>query len=301
MTKVLVTGANGLLGQKLVKLLAADASIHTVATARQPLYQPVQNAGYAQLDIADKRQVEEVIRSVKPDVVINTAAATQVDWCELHPDECFHINTEAVSYLLKACEKVGSAFIQLSTDFIFDGTRGPLDETALPNPVNVYGVSKLKAEQLVMNYPLPWCIIRTVLVYGVAKPMTRSNIVLWVKESLEQGKKIQVVTDQLRTPTLAEDLAQGCYLAIKHRASGLFHISGEEMMSPYDIAIQTARFFSLDETLITPADSHSFRQPAKRPLITGFIINKAKQLLGYKPLPFSKGLGVIRQQLEEVS
>lgn len=297
MTTVLVTGANGLLGQKLVKLLAADASIHTVATARQPLYQPVQNADYAELDITDKRQVEEVIGSVKPDVVINTAAATQVDWCELHPEECYRINTEAVSYLLSACQVVGSAFIQLSTDFIFDGTHGPLGETAKPNPVNVYGESKLKAEQLVMNYPLPWCIIRTVLVYGVAKPMTRSNIVLWVKESLEHGKKIQVVTDQKRTPTLAEDLAQGCYLAVKHNATGIFHISGEEMMSPYDIAIRTARFFSLDETLIMPADSTTFRQPARRPLITGFLIEKAKRSLGYNPHSFIEGLTLVKQQL----
>ncbi len=299
MTRVLVTGANGLLGQKLIKILAADASLHTIATARQPLYKVVNDTDYAELDITDPKQADEVIRRFKPDVVINTAAATQVDWCELNPDACFRINTEAVSYLLGACQKAGSAFIQLSTDFIFDGTHGPLDETAEPNPVNVYGVSKLKAEQLVMSYPLPWCIIRTVLVYGVARPMTRSNIVLWVKDSLEQGKKIQVVTDQLRTPTLAEDLAQGCYLAVKHKATGIFHISGEEMMSPYDIAVQTARFFSLDETLIMPADSQSFRQPAKRPLITGFKIDKAKLSLGYFPRPFVKGLGVVHQQLKE--
>ncbi|MDW8331822.1 MAG: SDR family oxidoreductase, partial [Cyclobacteriaceae bacterium] len=265
MKTVLVTGANGLLGQKLIALLSADKTLHTVATARDTLHASAGNTTFYPLDITDEKQVNEVIAIVKPHVVINTAAATQVDWCELHPDACFRVNSDAVSFLLKACEHCGSAFMQLSTDFIFDGSHGPLDENELPNPVNVYGQSKLKAEQLVMQATVPWCIIRTVLVYGVVKPMTRSNIVLWVKESLEQHKKIQVVTDQKRTPTLAEDLAMGCYLALKHQAAGIYHISGAEMMSPYDIALQTARFFGLDEQLITPVDSTVFRQPARRP------------------------------------
>lgn len=298
MKTVLVTGANGLLGQKLVKLLAEDASLRTVATARQPLFQTIEGVRFAELDITHANQVDRVISTVKPDIVINTAAATQVDWCELHPDECFRINTEAVTHLLKACAENGSAFIQLSTDFIFDGTHGPLDEDAQPNPVNIYGHSKLKAEQAVMQSPVPWCIIRTVLVYGVSKPMTRSNIVLWVKESLEQKKPIRVVTDQLRTPTLAEDLAQGCYLAVKHNATGVFHISGEEKMSPFDIAIRTARFFSLDERLIIPTDSSTLRQVARRPLITGFLINKAKGHLGYNPHLFEQGLAILYKQLK---
>ncbi len=215
----------------------------------------------------------------------------------MHPEECFKINTHAVSNLLQACARTGSAFLQLSTDFIFNGKHGPLDETAEPDPVNIYGQSKLQAEQAVRQSNVPWCIIRTVLVYGVAQPMTRTNIVLWVKDSLQQGKKIQVVTDQKRTPTLAEDLALGCYLAIKHNALGVYHISGEEMMSPYEMALQTARFFALDEALIQPVDSTTFRQAAKRPMVTGFIIHKSKTELGYQPHSFLEGLETIRQQL----
>lgn len=297
MKTVLVTGANGLLGQKLTALLSADKTLHTVATTRDKLHAPVESATFYPLDITDEKQVNQVIATVKPDVVINTAAATQVDWCELHPDACFRINTDAVSFLLKACEQLGSTFIQLSTDFVFDGSHGPLDESESPNPVNVYGQSKLKAEQLVMQATVPWCIIRTVLVYGVVRPMSRPNIVLWVKESLEQNKKIQVVTDQKRTPTLAEDLAMGCYLAIKQQATGIYHISGAEMMSPYDIAVRTARFFGLNEDLILPVDSTVFRQPARRPLITGFIIEKAMRMLGYRPHSFEEGLTLIKEQL----
>ena len=135
------------------------------------------------------------------------------------------------------------------------------------------------------------------LVYGVSEDMSRSNIVLWVKKSLEEGKQIQVVNDQWRTPTLAEDLAQACELALKKNATGIFHISGEEMMTPLDIARQTAQFFGLDASLIKPADSSTFTQPARRPPKTGFVITKAKTQLGYQPHSFTQGLALIRDQL----
>jgi dTDP-4-dehydrorhamnose reductase len=165
-------------------------------------------------------------------------------------------------------------------------------------PVNYYGESKLAAEELVKKSSTPWAILRTVLVYGITRDMSRSNIVLWVKSSLEQGKKINVVNDQFRTPTLAEDLAVGCYLAATKNAEGIYNISGKDFLSPYEIAIHTARFFELDETLINKADSTTFKQPAKRPLITGFNIEKARKELGYEPHSFIQGIGVIAKQLE---
>lgn len=161
--------------------------------------------------------------------------------------------------------------------------------------------SKLAAEEAVINSSMDWAILRTVLVYGVAHDMSRSNIVLWVKKSLEQGKPIKVVNDQWRTPTLAEDLALGCWLAARQRKPGIFNISGDEMMTPYDIAIRTARFFKLDESLITQTDSNQFKQPAARPLRTGFIIDKAKKELGYKPHTFEQGLALVQEQIQNQS
>jgi len=127
--------------------------------------------------------------------------------------------------------------------------------------------------------------------------MSRSNIVLWVKKSLEDGKRINVVNDQWRTPTLAEDLAMGCYLAASQKAKGIYHISGSEMMTPYDIAIATANFFNLNASLITSANSSTFTQPAKRPPKTGFIVTKAQRELGYKPHTFTEGLSVLASQI----
>ena len=296
--KVLVTGSNGLLGQKISNLFANDFDIEPVFTSRKPLTYSINRGKFERLDISNHGNVKEVISRSKPEVIIHTAAMTQVDDCELNHDECWLHNVKATEFLLEASTAVNAHFIFVSTDFIFNGKFGPLNEQAVPEPVNYYGESKLAAEEAVQKYPYRWSILRTVLVYGVAYDMSRSNIVLWVKKSLEAKKQIKVVDDQWRTPTLAEDLAMGCCLTAKKSKDGIFNISGEELMTPYDIAIRTARFFELDESLIERTDSTQFKQPALRPPRTGFKIDKAKKELGYKPHTFEEGLALIQQQLK---
>jgi dTDP-4-dehydrorhamnose reductase len=295
--KILVTGANGLLGQKLVRLLDQDRTIQTIATARTSISYLLSRGEFRILDITNQSETDRVIFEVKPDVVIHSAAMTQVDQCETEREACWKANVTGVEYVVKACEKVNAFLVHVSTDFIFDGSHGPLNESAIPKPVNYYGESKLAGEHVVMNSKLNWAILRTVLVYGITEDMSRSNIVLWVKKSLEEGKTINVVNDQWRTPTLAEDLAMGCYLAATKKAKGVFHISGEKMMTPYNIAIETADFFGLDKSLIKQTDSSKFKQPAARPLKTGFIIEKAKRELGYQPHSFREGLEVIKMSM----
>lgn len=297
MIKVLVTGSNGLLGQKLTLLLDNDPKIDVVATARGTLNYPLSSGSFDKLDVTQREAVDHVITTHKPDVVIHTAAMTQVDQCETEQERCWLNNVTAVEHVVKACEKNASHLIHISTDFIFDGTYGPLDETAKPNPISYYGKSKLAGEEIVQKGNLDWAILRTVLVYGITQDMSRSNIVLWVKKSLEEGRTIQVVNDQWRTPTLAEDLAMGCLLAARKKAKGIYHISGDEIMTPHDIAIQTAEFFQLDKSLIKVTDSTHFRQAAPRPPKTGFIIEKAKRDLGYKPHSFVEGLALIKSQI----
>ncbi len=295
--KILVTGSNGLLGQKLTELLEKDQPVELIATAARPAALPVNSGKFELLDITDPTAVDNVVDRYKPDVIINTAAMTQVDHCETQREACWKTNVDAVQYLVNASRRNHCHLIHVSTDFIFDGTQEMLDESAVPKPVNFYGESKLAGEKVVIDSDISWCIIRTVLVFGVTKDMSRSNIVLWVKKSLEEGKTIQVVNDQWRTPTLAEDLAQGCYLAARKKATGIYNISGKDYLSPYDIAIRTAEFFKLDKSLIKETDSTKFTQPAKRPLKTGFIIEKARRELGYEPHSFEEGLGVLRSQL----
>jgi dTDP-4-dehydrorhamnose reductase len=295
--KILITGSNGLLGQKLTELLAEDQTVQLIATAARPSALPIASWKFHLLDITDPKSVDDVIDQYKPEVIINTAAMTQVDQCETQRDVCWKSNVEAVGNLVRAARRNNTHLIHVSTDFIFDGTQEMLDETAVPNPVNFYGESKLAGEQVIRESDISWCIIRTVLVFGVTKDMSRSNIVLWVKNSLEQGKTIQVVNDQWRTPTLAEDLALGCYLAAKKKANGVYNISGKDYLSAYDIAMRTADFFKLDKSLIKETDSTRFTQPARRPPRTGFIIDKARRDLNYEPHSFEEGLRVIAAQL----
>ncbi len=296
---ILITGSNGLLGQKLVNLLSQEENIQLIATAKGENRLPDQQGyTYQSLDITDSSQVNEVFAKFKPQIVIHTAAMTNVDTCETDQEGCELLNVKAVEYLVQACEKHDSFLCHLSTDFIFDGEAGPYDEEATPNPISVYGESKLKAEQLIQASKIRWAIARTVLVFGIVPDMSRTNIILWVKKSLEEGKEIKVVTDQFRTPTLAEDLAIGCWLIAQKEVEGIFNISGEELLTPYEMAIQTATYFNLPKALILPADSSTFTQAAKRPPRTGFILTKAKKELGYQPRSFSEGIALVAQQIQ---
>lgn len=298
--KVLVTGSNGLLGQKLTDYYKTRTDVSLIATAKGvDRYAFQEGYLYQSLDITQAQEVHEVLQRVKPDVVINTAAMTNVDACESDHNGCDLLNVKAVEYLVDACNQIGAHFIHLSTDFIFDGTHGPVTEDEKPNPLSYYGNSKWAAEQVVMNHSTSWAILRTVLVYGVVNDMSRSNIVLWAKTNLEQGKTLNVVGDQFRTPTLAEDLAQGCVLAADKKAQGIFNISGKDFMSVFDLVYRVATFFKLDTGLLNISSSEGIKQPAKRPPITGFNLNKAIQVLGYKPHSFEEGLAVIAQQLNQ--
>jgi dTDP-4-dehydrorhamnose reductase len=303
--KILITGSNGLLGQKLVYKLKARKDIQLIATARGS-NRLVKREGYLyeSLDITDRRNVESVFGKHRPDVVINTAAMTNVDACETEREACWLMNVTAVQHqvdVLQDLQKNETGykphFIHLSTDFIFDGTHGPLDEEEKPNPLSYYAESKLAAEKVVISSQLRWAIARTVLVYGIVDNMSRSNIVLWVKSNLEQGKVINVVDDQFRTPTLAEDLADGCILIAEKKATGIFNISGKEFMSILQLAQTVADYYGLDKSLIKPSKSADIKQPARRPPVTGFIIEKARRELGYDPHSFTEGIKLLEEQL----
>ncbi len=291
--KILLTGSNGLLGQHLVKQLLENTSYEIIATGRGENRLPFTSSkqyNYFSLDITDGIAVNDFILSSQPDVIIHAAAITQPDPCEENPVECWNVNVTATRFLTDAAEKVTARFIYISTDFVFDGLHGPYKETDEPGPVNYYGSSKLAAEKSVTTSKIQWAIIRTVLVYGNILVGNRSNVISWVKENLENNKPIKVVSDQWRTPTYVEDLAKGILLVLKKNATGIYHISGEEGMSPYDMAVATADYLHLDKSLMTKVTADTFVQPAKRPLRTGFIIDKAKEDLGYQPISFNESL-----------
>ena len=286
-----------MLGQHLVKMLIATTTYEVVATGKGDCRLPFKATAlfnYYPLDITDGVAVQTFMKLHKPTVVVHAAAMTQPDPCELDPIGCWEVNVTATRFLIDAAEETKAFFIFISTDFVFDGLNGPYTETDTPSPVNYYGSSKLAAEKSVMESSLlQWAIVRTVLVYGNILVGNRSNVISWVKENLEKEKPIKVVGDQWRTPTYVEDLAKGIILVIQKKATGIYHISGEEGLSPYEMAVATADYLHLDKSLMTKVDSSIFTQPARRPLRTGFIIEKAKKMLGYQPL-------IIKDALEKM-
>jgi dTDP-4-dehydrorhamnose reductase len=291
--KILITGANGLVGQHLVRMLVEEGKFQIYALGKGPSrlsYGKTSSVSYHDIDLVNFKKTQQLIEKISPHIIVHAAAMSQPNECVAAPDLCWKVNVGATRAILKAAQLKKSYFIYISTDFVFDGEEGPYDESAIPNPVNLYGESKLLAEEMVQLSGLHWCIIRTVLVYGNKVPGGRSNFVLWVKDKLEKREPIKVVNDQIRTPTYVEDLAKGILLAIMKHAKGIYHISGKDTCTPYQLACKIAELTHTDKSLISPVDASVFTEPAKRPPRTGFVITKAIKELGYVPHSLNEGL-----------
>ena len=302
MKTVLITGSNGLLGQKLVQQLHANPSCNLIATSKGAnRISSIAGFVYEQLDITDADQVKNIFTKHQPDILINTAAMTNVDDCEGDKKGCWEMNVNAVEYLLAESEKYDTHLIHLSTDFVFNGENGPYSESDTPDPLSYYGESKFASEKVLQNSEYKnWAIARTIIVYGLVEKMSRSNIVLWAKGALEKGDPINVVDDQYRSPTLAADLAKGCILIADKHAKGVYHLSGKDVMSILELVNRVADFFNLDKSSITPIKSTTLNQAAKRPPKTGFLLDKAINELAYNPVSFEEGLGIVSEELELV-
>ena len=301
MKKVVITGSNGLLGQKLVKLFLTKPGYKIHALSRGPnRLDDKKGYTYMDIDLSDSRALEDCLNDIGPDLIIHTAAMTNVDACELQQAACDRMNVELVADIVSFCKRHDVRLIHLSTDFIFDGKKGGVyKEEDEPNPVNHYGLSKWKSEMLIREAGIDHAILRTILVYGLVDGNDRSNIVLWVKKSLEEEKHINVVTDQLRMPTLADDLAEACWLAVKHKGKGVYHVSSSELMSIYEIALAVADVFGLDKKYIHPVPTEALSLPAKRPWSTGFDLNKSVKEINLPSYSFVERLQVFKDQLDK--
>ncbi len=289
--KILVTGANGFLGHYLVPLLL-EKGYSVIATGKGPGRLPGTSHPrftYASLDFTDPWRVHDAFESFQPDVVVHAGAMSRPDACEKNQAAAYAVNVEGTVHLLLNAGEQKSFFIFLSTDFIFDGEKGLYTEEDQPAPLNYYGRTKCEAEAAVREYPFDWAIVRTVLVYGAPLP-GRPHILSVVRDKLEKGEAFSLVDDQWRTPTYAGDLAKGIAAIIQKKASGIFHLSGRDRLTPYRMALQEAEWLGLEASLISPVTAADFTEPAKRPLLTGFRIDKAEKFLGYDPVSFAEGL-----------
>lgn len=288
--RVLITGASGLLGQSVARQ-AVERENDVVSVFWN---HPVSLGKAFSIDLTKKDSVYESMREMRPEAVIHTAAYTSVDGCEQHKNRAWNINAEATKNLAIASNDVGAQLVFVSTDYVFDGEKGNYSEIDETNPVNYYGYTKLKGEELVREYSATWCVVRTSVIYGWAghKP----DFAAWIMDNLRSGNRLKVLVDQCVSPTLNTNLADMLLEIAESKKTGIFHAAGATALSRYEFALRIAEAFDLDSSLITPAAMAEMKWIADRPRDSSLDVSKARRALGTKPLAIADALGVFRQQ-----
>lgn len=292
MKKVLVIGANGFTGRQILKDLSAQKEYKvTACSLREDLYPGIGIYHYARLNICNAAAVETLFKEVSPEIVINTSALSVPDYCESHREEAYTTNASAVGEMARCCQRYGSRFIHLSTDFVFDGKSERLyTEKDRPNPVNYYGFTKWEGEKRIAAQCDNYAIARVAIVYGNALPGQHGNIFQLVANRLRTGQAIRVVSDQWRTPTFVEDVSQGIKRLVDTTANGIFHICGNECLTIAGIAYRVAEHLHLDRSLIHPVTTEKMGEATPRPLFSGMSMKKAQEELGYYPRSIEQGI-----------
>jgi dTDP-4-dehydrorhamnose reductase len=296
--RILITGSNGLLGQKLVELFSHLNTFSLLLTGRQERSVfDLETLPYARADITKRPEIKKVIEEFEPDVIIHTAAVTNVDLCETDRETAWRVNVGGVEHIVQTAKLTGAKVIHCSTDYVFDGRTGPYAESDRPNPVSYYGRTKLASENILATSGVPHAIARTMVLYGTGIGV-KSNFALWLVNELRAGKPVNVVDDQVGNPTLADDLAYAILKMVELDRGGVYHVSGPDFVSRYEFALTLAKVFGLDKKLITPVKTASLKQAAVRPLRSGFVTLKTQVDLGVKLSGVEQGLIVLRNQLE---
>jgi dTDP-4-dehydrorhamnose reductase len=287
--KLLITGINGFLGRHLTKYLAGKG-FSVTATGRNNAKGTLLNSvKFISADLLNTQQSFEMVNELQPNVIIHTAAMSKPDECEQQKELCLQTNLEATKILANAAKQVSAKFIFISTDFVLGEGENHI-ETSIPNPLNFYAQSKLMAEIYIQQHLDNYCIIRPVLIYGKHIEGIRNTFIDWVQQSLQAGKQIKVVNDQFRTPTFVDDICFGIERIISLDKTGIYHLAGEQILTPYSMAVKIANHLQLDCNLIIPVDENSFPEPVKRAKRSIVNIDKAKAELDYQPLSFDEGL-----------
>ena len=289
--KILITGASGQLGNSVLnqlngkyELLATDISIDNINALDIP---------FSVLDVTNFEQIKTTLSNFNPDVIINLAAFTDVDGCELNPEKAYLLNTKSVEML---SDKLNGHFIQISTDYVFDGYYGPYNENDNTNPLSVYGKTKLEAEILLQENKIKCCILRTNVLFDYFSE-TEANFLKWVIDSLKSNKSIKIVDDQWNNPTWTVNLAEIIELVINKNVEGLYNYGGADYLNRFEFAQVITDIFYLDKTLISPISTKRLNQAAPRPLKGGLKINKIEQEFDIQCIDLKTSLSIIKSRL----
>jgi dTDP-4-dehydrorhamnose reductase len=288
--KIFITGGSGLLGSKVAEIAQARGDeVFSGYAHNQPEY-----GRAVKFDLLDEMSISELIGKIKPEVIIHSAALTDVDRCESEKELAYQMNVEGTRAIATAAENAGSFLIYISTDYVFDGNRGMYREDDSTNPVSYYGYSKLLGEKFCRG-----CIARTCVIYGSRPASGKVNFALWLLNSLKSGKPVRVVTDQFITPTLNTNLAKMVLEAADRRLSGVYHLAGATRISRYDYALELAGVFDLKADLIQPSRMDDLKWAARRPKDSSLDTSKARGALANKPLTIKEALQILKEELRK--
>ena len=285
---IFITGGSGLLGSKLAEVaLARGDQVYSGYAHNEP-----HDGRKVRFDLLDTNGILDLVSQMRPDVIVHSAALTDVDRCEREKELAYKINVEGTRAIAEAAKKAGSFLVYISTDYVFDGERGLYREEEETKPLSYYGRSKLLGEQFCQG-----CIARTCVIYGSRPASGKVNFALWLLNSLRSEKEIRVVTDQFITPTLNSNLAAMVLEAADRHLSGVYHLAGATRVSRYDYACQLARAFDLDSGLILPTKMCDLDWVAKRPKDSSLDTSKASEMLKNRPLSLNDSLQRLKEEI----
>ena len=285
--KILIIGCSGLVGSTLFKMIPHSVGAYN----KEPI-----RGNCIKMDITNMEDVNKIIQSFRPDIIIHTAALTDVDYCEDKREEAYNVNVEGTKNIVEAAKSVNAKVAYISTDYVFDGTNGPYSEDDETNPLGYYAKTKLEGENLVKTSGLPYIIIRTTVVYGVEDK--KLNFALWLLKQLESGRKVNIANDQYSSPTLSTDLARTIIRLLENGKTGLYNVSGSEVVNRYDFALRIAEAFNLEKDLITPISTKELNQKAPRPMKAGLKVDKITKELGISPQTILEALKEFKAEVD---
>jgi len=292
MSGTLVIGGSGLLGSRLIELLtAAGESVSATYFSNEIAHK---GCKMLQLDIGDKRKVDEVIGTLKPHTVINASGERNTRYCERNPDEAYRVNVEGTENVVRACKAVGARMVFISSDLVFDGTKGTYREEDEVNPLSVYGKQKVMAEKIIRDGLDSWLILRASSIYGWNP--RRDNFVSWVLQELKKGQEIDIVYDQYITPIYAKSLANMVMELLERDKSGVYHVGDGTCLSKYEFVRKIAEVFGFDEKLVKPISSDELSQSIKMPKNNCLDLTKIRSELDFSRYSLTAGLEALKRE-----
>jgi len=290
MKNLLIIGGSGLLGSKVFELFPeAFATYNITRISRKNAFK---------LDISDRDSLKFTLDKLEPDTIIVTAALTDVDKCEMYPETASKVNTEPFKYIVSYLKRHGGRLIQISTDYVFSGEKGNYRESDERKPINVYGKTKMEAEDIIVDSRINFALVRTSGIFGVNESTGKSNFFTWLYSNLKNGNEIRLVTDQIYSPVLNAVLAEAIHEIYESEIDGIIHFSSLDAISRFEFGIMMADIFDFNKENIHPARMEDMPWKAKRPKDSSLNNDRALRTMTRKPITVSQELNLIRGMIE---